>query len=307
MPIRLSGLLLARPPAYAPLTRFAAAARPRTELWRSVLGTVLIGALYLMAIISFFQFVERVWGPWTAARLSQGIASGSTPQALTMLLFSFAAMGGAVFVVTRLLHGRSGITLFGPLPQALSDFLHTALPILALWVVLLPLSALAPEVGRHLTVGQLLVWLPLALPGLLIQIGSEELLFRGYLQQQLAARFQAPLAWAVLPSMLFGALHYAPAEFGRNASLMALWATLFGLFAADLTARTGNLGAALGFHFATNFSAIFLVGLYGNLDGLALFNLVINTRDPGQVIPFLAVDFMSMLVSWLLARQFLCR
>uniref|UniRef100_UPI0039E68891 CPBP family intramembrane glutamic endopeptidase n=1 Tax=Phaeovulum sp. TaxID=2934796 RepID=UPI0039E68891 len=205
-------------------------------------------------------------------------------------------------VVTRLLHGRSGTTLFGPAARALNDFWRTALPISALWIVLLPLSASDPNVGRHLNLGQLLVWLPLALPGLLVQTGSEELLFRGYLQQQLAARFHSPLVWAVLPSLLFGALHYAPAEFGPNALLMTAWATLFGLFAADLTARTGSLGAAMGFHFATNFAAVFLVGLYGNLDGLALFNLVINTRDPAQVIPFLTLDLLAMVVSWLLAR-----
>ncbi|MCB1398940.1 MAG: CPBP family intramembrane metalloprotease, partial [Rhodobacteraceae bacterium] len=106
-------------------------------------------------------------------------------------------------------------------------------------------------------------------------------------------------------SILFGALHYAPSEFGANAFWPALWAGIFGCLAADLTARTGSLGAAMGFHFATNVSAIFLVGLYGNLDGLSLYTVVINTRDASQLLPYLAIDFASILVAWLVARLML--
>ncbi len=44
----------------------------------------------------------------------------------------------------------------------------------------------------------------LALPlGMTILIGYwEELVFRGYLQSQLAARFRSPLVWIVLPSLM---------------------------------------------------------------------------------------------------------
>ena len=40
-----------------------------------------------------------------------------------------------------------------------------------------------------------------------LQASSEELVFRGYLPQQLAARFGNPAVWGFLPSILFGALH----------------------------------------------------------------------------------------------------
>jgi DNA-directed RNA polymerase subunit RPC12/RpoP len=52
--------------------------------------------------------------------------------------------------------------------------------------------------------------------GVLIQTGAEEVLFRGYLQQQLAARFASPIAWMVLPSAIF-ALPALPArDHGRQ-------------------------------------------------------------------------------------------
>jgi hypothetical protein len=71
---------------------------------------------------------------------------------------------------------------------------------------------------------------------------------------------------------------------------------------ADLTARTGNLGAALAFHFANNAVALLFVGIAGNLDGLALWSLPIDLKDSDAVRPALILDFATMIVSWLLAR-----
>ncbi len=47
--------------------------------------------------------------------------------------------------------------------------------------------------------------LPLTLAGLVVQTGAEELLFRGYLTQQLAARFEARAIWMGVPALAFGA------------------------------------------------------------------------------------------------------
>ena len=58
----------------------------------------------------------------------------------------------------------------------------------------------------------------------------------------------------------------------------------------------------MGFHFANNLSALLLVGLAGNLDGLALWRLTLDLSAPGVLGPALAVDFAVMIVSWLLAR-----
>ena len=58
--------------------------------------------------------------------------------------------------------------------------------------------------------GLWLSFLPLAMAGILLQTGAEELLFRGYLQQQFAARFKSAGPWLILPSVLFGLAHYDP-------------------------------------------------------------------------------------------------
>lgn len=296
-------------PAYAPLAAYAAPARARAEPWRTALGLVLVAAGYFLAVLALLSglvaLLTPIMGGWAANRFVDAFAAGRTAPGLILLLYSFALLALPVILVARLLHRRPALSLIGPPRLALAHALRVALPVIALSAALMPLVVTSDAAGRNLALGLWLIWLPLALPGLFVQVAAEELLFRGYLQQQMAARFRSPVAWMVLPSVLFAWLHFGPGEFGPNAALIAVWAGLFGLMAADLTARTGTLGAAFGLHFATNFGSLFLVGLWGQLDGLSLWNMVVNVRDPAAVTPLLAIDLMALVVSWLLARVML--
>ena len=137
---------------------------------------------------------------------------------------------------------------------------------------------------------------------LLIQTGSEELLFRGYLQSQLAARLPHPAAWLILPSALFALGHYAPGVYGGNALLVALWAFAFGLAAADLTARSGTIGPALALHFANNLLAIAVVSPQGQMSGLALWQLPFDATDEAAMLGVLPLDLLGILVGWLATR-----
>lgn len=275
-------------------------ARARAEYWRSALGALAIGALYFGGTWLALMLVAQLISPMEFLGILRKIASGSTPDGLIMLLSTFAPLAMAAGFVLRWLHARGFQTLFGQCWTR--DFLRVLVPLLALHLALFPLAVMSPDVGRSTPLATVLAWLPVLLPFLMLQITAEEMVFRGYLLQQLGVRARHPAAWMLAPSLLFGALHYNPADFGGNAIYPALWAVIFGCLAADLTARTGNLGAALAFHFATNLAGMVLVGLYGQLDGLALYTLVINTRDSAQILPYLAIDLLSMLVSWLTAR-----
>jgi hypothetical protein len=97
-------------------------------------------------------------------------------------------------------------------------------------------------------------------------------LFWGYLQQQCAALSDRPWVWMGLPSLLFGAAHYLNGFGPADGVLCALQATLLGLACADLTARTGNIGAAIGLHLSNNLFAFLIVGEKGMpSSGLVLF------------------------------------
>ena len=131
-----------------------------------------------------------------------------------------------------------------------------------------------------------------------MQVTAEELLFRGYLQQQLAARFRSPVIWLVLPSAAFGILHFDHGTFGNNAWLVVAATAVFGLIAGDVTARTGNIGAATGLHAANNFLALFLVAPDGYLTGTNLFVFPFHVSDAAAVRPFLVLDLLSLLAAY---------
>ena len=165
----------------------------------------------------------------------------------------------------------------------------------------------ALDTDTNLEVSVWLTFLPMALLMVLLQTGAEELLFRGYLQQQLAARFRTPIIWMVLPSVLFGLGHWNPEQFGAVSWTVVGVTTLVGLFAADLTARTGTIGAAWGFHFTNNVAAILLVSLEGPLSGLSLYVVPAANVQPETLQLALLRDIAVISIIWLAIRQLVRR
>lgn len=275
-------------------------------LWRLIAGVMVMWVTYLALLWLGAGAFVRITGAGGQARL-RAMSEGATPMGLTALLLSFGLLAAGLAVALRYLHQRGLAGVIGPAGRARHDFRRVALALIGLSLVFLPVTLMSSDVTARMTLVQQMPYWPLALLGLLIQTGTEEMVFRGYLQSQLAARFRSPLVWIGVPSALFGLTHFNPETYGPNAWAVVVWATVFGALAADLTARTGSLGAAIGMHFATNFGAIFLVGVSGNLDGLALFTVIADLKDPSLMAALLGSDLMALLVSWLLARVMLRR
>lgn len=288
--------------SYRPHDAFVAPARPRSEPWRVAVGYVLIMAAELGLVYVLFAFVAGVIGQDLAFSAFEAIFTNAVTSRDTLLMLgAFVLLILGVCAVTLQLHRRSPLTLIGPLPQALRDFRAV---VRALALLMLLVTVLLPETDplqRNMAVSQWLLWLPLALPVLLIQTGAEELLFRGYLQQQLAARGTPVLIWMGLPSLLFAWGHYVPSASGENAVMIAGWAFVFAMAAADLTARTGTLGAAVALHFANNAVAILYTAVAGHGSGLALYvyDVTLDTPFSG---PEIAVEYAMIGVMWLTAR-----
>lgn len=287
---------------YAPHDGLVAPARASRALWRVVLGSVLIYAAFLGLIYACLALAAQIMGPEAAQSAFHGIfQSGVTTRDSLLLLYSFAFLIVGTAAVAHQLHHRSALSLIGPLPRAARDFLLTVRALAFLYAALWLLLPDGAELQRNLDPRRWLMLLPLALPAVLLQTLAEEMLFRGYLQQQLAARFASPVLWMGLPTLVFAWGHYAPEEAGANALGMGLWAAAFGLCAADLTARTGTLGAATGLHFANNALAILIVSLPGPVSGLSLYLYPYDMAAPG-LSPQLAVELAVLGVSWLAAR-----
>lgn len=294
-------------PDYSARVLHTDAAKGQTEVWRLVLGVIVMIGVYI-ALALFYQEGLSVISSARPSFQSELITSG-TPLAMYALLLSFGMISVAVFVGVRLVHKRSGLSVLGPMILAVPQFFRVLgiLAVLSVVLAVLPPYGMGGPLVPNLGFGLWLVLLPVSLAVVFIQISAEEIFFRGYLQQQLAARFQSPLVWMVLPSILFAMGHYQPAEAGENAVMIAVWAGVFGLLMADLTARSGTIGPALAVHFVNNVTALLITSLPDSLGGLALWHTPFGMADIAKLRAWMPVDFALMIVSWLAARLALRR
>ncbi|MBV2359195.1 CPBP family intramembrane metalloprotease [Thalassococcus sp. CAU 1522] len=289
---------------YAAFARLVAPARPSAQLWRLVLGVILTGAVTIGLSQSVLAIARVALDENAFWLFLAEVETARTPMGLLILLTSLGGMGLGAVLAARLLHRRGLVSLIGPVPLALRQALRVlgALALLYGAVALLPPWPLWSDTVPGVPPGLWLALLPVTLLALLIQTGSEELLFRGYLQSQLAARFRHPAIWIGVPSVLFAIGHYAPLLYGGNAVVVMLWALVFGVIAADLTARAGTLGPAIALHLVNNFIAIAVTSLQGEMSGLALRQLPFGAGDEAAVAMILPADLILLILGWLAAR-----
>lgn len=291
-----------------PHARFIAPATAYPQLWRLLAGVLLIVVVFIPSVTAL---MAAAW--WVMARDQDGILwmegmiSAETPTGTLLLLATFLPMALATFLAARALHKRGAGTLFGPRVRVLRDFAIAAGIVGAMLALSLLLWGLSYDAMPNLPLGTWALLLPLSLLGVLIQTGAEEVLFRGYLQQQLGARFRSPLVWMVVPSLLFGIVHFDAITMGENVWLVVGYAAIFGLFAADLTARTGSIGAAWGFHFANNVLAILILATDGTITGLSLFLTPYRVDEVDQLNALILLDLGFMVLVWFLVRRAVAR
>jgi uncharacterized protein len=127
-------------------------------------------------------------------------------------------------------------------------------------------------------------WIPFLLLfviGLLLfpfQIGSEELIFRGYLMQgfgNLAKNKWFPL---LMTSLIFGLLHIANPEVDKMGYAILIYYIGTGLFLGIITLMDEGMELALGFHFANNFIAALLVT--SDWTAFQTHSILKSTSDP---------------------------
>ncbi|MEM1235811.1 MAG: CPBP family intramembrane glutamic endopeptidase [Pseudomonadota bacterium] len=288
---------------YPGFADFTAPARPTSELWRTLSGILLVTVIYAggaAGIIAAGTFALQVSGIGTAG----DVLTGRTPPALLLVLFHFIAMAAAAIVVTRLLHQRGGWTLLGDRNRLWADFRRMALIAVVVGVVGAAVFAAIMDIAWKLPFSTWLLYLPFALPLILLQTGAEELVFRGYLLQQFGARFgvAARAAWMIIPSLIFAAAHTDPASQGGNWWAVVAITFAFAMVASDITARTGSLGAAWGLHFINNCQAILIFSLAGPLSGLSLGSVGIPASAPAA-LPLIGIDAVALALIYLIWRR----
>jgi len=285
-----------------------APARIYPQIWRLLLGVLLIVFVYLswslLTVAIALGVAVRDSGFFGVMPFLQDLQAGTSPGSVAVLLLTFGGMALGPVLAAAALHFRGPGTLLGPWEDWWRGFVTALAVVLLVFGVLTAVSAAFIAPVPNMEPGRWLLWMVLAVPLLFVQIAAEELLFRGYLMQQLAARFAARWIWFTLPALLFGLLHWDP-EAGRNLPLVLLSAFAFGLVAADLTERTGSLGAAMGFHFGNNFIALLVVSVKGTITGLALYTTPWGLEAEGVVSLGLAVSIVLLFAIWWLICKLL--
>ena len=257
--------------------RYIASGERRPGFWRVAVGIIVIGMFWVGGTMG----VLFAWGLLNIARHGPeggrerlgALVEGGDPETVAVMLMTFAGVWMGVFLVVRLLHGQRFSTLFAPEGGIRTGDLVKGLAVAAAFALAsIPFGmAIAEPVATTVPVGEWFAYATALLALVFVQATAEELIFRGYLLQQLALRSRNPLVWAVIPSALFGALHWANAPTGELAAYYVCATFLIGLALAALVWKTGSLWASVGVHVGFNAVGLTVIGTDGLLSGGQLF------------------------------------
>jgi membrane protease YdiL (CAAX protease family) len=262
-----------------PLDFYAAPGGARRGFWRVLVGITLIVTGWLAwTVLLFIGFVlYKISGgsdiDAALAAMSELVETAS-PTSIIFQLATFIGIWPTVWLTLKLLHRQPFGTLLSPEGKMRwGDFGRGLLLAAGFWLITM-LIGLALVGTPERTDLPLQVWAmafaPLALV-VFFQASAEELIFRGYILQQLAVRWRSPLIWGFLPAFLFGLAHYASgSKLGIGWHYVAV-TLLFGLAAAALVWRTGSLAAAMGLHTGMNMFSLSGIGLQGIIEGTQLY------------------------------------
>ena len=277
-------------------------ATDRNQVWRIFFGLFIITVTYFAVI-----FATTVVMSWKGLDLYQVIMSRS-PSGLALMLLSFFPVWVGVAFVSRVLHKRRLQALYGPNYELNWVHFIKAGGVVVIMVLIIEavtqlyLLSSGQEIYSRNMIDDLYRWCLWVLPllGLLIiQIGAEEILFRGYLLQTISARGGNFFWAAALPSVFFGALHFDYVSFGNNAFAYVISTSIFGMILCAITLRLGNLGAAFGLHFFNNLFALFIYGFNDEMGSMALFHIDIDPKSPLMASGIILQSVLAIIVFYL--------
>lgn len=280
---------------------YIAPARLYPQIWRLILGIVLILFVYLGFIGLVFWAGFAYATPFKFLSWANAVMTTQGAVPTLIMLFTFIGMALGPIIAAPACHMRGPGTLFGPFDNTLRGFLTAAGIVMLIFAAYSTLMFYLEPPLPNLPLNEWLWILPYAVPLILIQTSAEELIFRGYLQQQLAARFNSRFFWMILPSILFASLHW-DRTMGSNAWLVVAVTFGLALIAADLTEKTGSLGAAMGLHFANNLFALLFISVQDTITGLSLFVTPFTKADTAELPLVLGIDLILLLMIWRILR-----
>lgn len=241
--------------------------------WRPIVGTVALGALFVLIAPVLVQVPFALGFALTGRPVVDGLEQlldldDPTPLGLAYLNISLALAIPASWLVNQVLHGLRPRWLASVLPRIRWGWLVACfgLSFIALLATLV-VSALVPaqpggaEISGELndftsTTRDFLLVVVLLTP---LQAAGEEYAFRGYLTQAFGGIFGRPWAAVVFPALLFAVAH------GAQSAPVFLDRFAFGVVAGLLVVLTGGLEAGIAMHVLNNWLAFGLALAFGDM------------------------------------------
>ncbi|RWP36571.1 MAG: CPBP family intramembrane metalloprotease [Mesorhizobium sp.] len=264
----------------AAFERYRHTPNAKTTLPRLLLGTAIVVLFWVattVAVLFGGAYFFVVWQASSGAPMEGGAVQNfmASPTGILAALASFAGIWLGLWAAMRWVHREPLMALIGTSRRVSRSGFFRGLAAVLVTSLLseILLYLLQPDIARGAIAlsSWLLFLIPIAALTLL-QTSSEEVLFRGYLLRGLANRFQNPFIWALLPGLLFTAMHWNPGSTTAiNACVLASIAA-FALLLTLVVYATGNLGAAFGAHLGNNLTGFLLISHQQSYNSFALFN-----------------------------------
>lgn len=265
---------------------------------------VLTGIGVVASIIGLYKLMGSMNDPEANAVIMK--AMGVSPLAYMLFLLVFPASLIALYLGQKYLHKRSIISLHTAArkirwSRGMQAFLIT-------WIVLGSLTAaghfsgLSP-IDTNFDAGRFTIYALVSLIFLPMQSGTEEIVFRGYLNQGFTHMLKNKWIAFTITSALFAAMHLSNPEATKGAEDGILLLTMssyfiFGFVACLMVWMDDGLESAIGFHAANNtFAAIFV-----NYEGSVLPTPSLFMATPNTVIDVPTTLLATLLIAAILYK-----
>ncbi len=252
--------------------------------WKYLLGSFILFCASLVGQLPFIfgvyikSYKEKIPYPNTY-EATVGFLDSNL--ALFLMLVSFVFVFFQLYALVRFFHKQSFLQL---ITSRNSIDWHRVLFSFSIWAGITIISTVVVYILYPEDFIVQFDWIPFLLLfviGLLLfpfQIGSEELIFRGYLMQGFGVLAKNKWFPLLMTSLIFGMLHIANPEVDKMGYSILIYYIGTGLFLGIITLMDEGMELALGFHFANNFIAALLVT--SDWTAFQTHSILKSTSDP---------------------------
>jgi len=225
--------------------------------WRVLITTSLTAGVFIANFITYFIMSKE-----DLDKVYKSMSEVPNNLSLMLNLLPFVFLLGLLFILVRLLHKRSILSLTTSREKVdyrkvLFSFGLIVLMTLAAFAVSYSMDSSTILWNFNLSKFTILFVISLLL--FPFQIGFEEYLFRGYLMQQIGILAKNRWFPLLITSVVFGLFHSANPEVAKMGFGVMIFYIGTGFFLGVMTLMDESLELAVGFHLGNNLMAALLI------------------------------------------------